>query len=68
MSYRLKRKRFNCDNCIRQWNQLVGQDIEEVMCKFSSADPVLITRFNRRLVLATGKGYHPGRPYRQQSS
>ena len=33
MSYRLKRKRFNCDNCIRQWNQLVGQDIEEVMCK-----------------------------------
>ena len=33
MSYRLKRKRFNCEQCVREWNQLVGQDIDAVMCK-----------------------------------
>ena len=33
MSYRLKRKRFNCETCTREWNQLVGQDEESVICK-----------------------------------
>lgn len=32
MSYRLKRKRFNCEQCRREWNQLVGGDIESVIC------------------------------------
>ena len=32
MSYRLKRKRFNCESCKREWNQLVGGDIESVVC------------------------------------
>ena len=33
MSYRLKRKRFNCENCHKSWNQLVGQEIETLKCE-----------------------------------
>ena len=48
MSYRLKRKRFNCENCVREWNQLVGQDVENTTCKQPSRE---LTLFFRRLVL-----------------
>ena len=41
MSYRLKRKRFKCEPCTREWNQLVGSDIDSVMCKSKPGPPNL---------------------------
>jgi len=38
MAYRLKRKRFTCDLCVREWNQLVGADINSVKCDNCSRD------------------------------
>lgn len=39
MAYRLKRKRFNCKDCDREWNQLVGAEIDSVKCKSPSVTP-----------------------------
>jgi len=44
MAYRLKRKRFTCDDCVREWNQLVGADINSVKCK-----PIVLTIDRRQL-------------------